>query len=606
MGLLGILTVLTVVILHVFSKGIVSTVVRLQNITRFLPQRLDNTADIAWPDSRIMELHDLCGNFQEMAVSLHERQDALRESQRHAAFLSDLVESSSQPFAIRGLDGGLGFFNAAYHDMLGYTREELEALHFIPRFTHPEWKDKEEVYLQEILRTGQPLRYEKEYLHKNGSRLPAELFVHLRRAESGQPLYYGFITDITARKQAETALQRSEERFRKIFENAATGIAITDLQGRFHQCNPAYCAILGYTEEELYELDFASLIHPEDREANLAQNLLLERGDLPFFEVENRYFHKNGQEVWVHKFISVLPDSAGKPTHLMALVTDITARKQAEEALRMSEARERERAAELQGVLDAAPSPIFIAYTPDVQHMIGNPAAYDLLRLPVGSNVSKDAPEEERPDYKAVKSGRELLSQELPLQRAIAGEVVQNFEFELVLTDGTVRQVSANSVPLFNELGAPRGGVTVLTDLTAYKKSQEALRRAHGELEQRVKDRTAELRATVTQLQEEVTERQQAEQALRESEQTLRYLATRILTAQENERKRIAMDLHEGLAQSLVTLKLFLRAFQKHLPANENSIKEDFDSAHNLILAMVDEVRRISQGLTPMLLENLA
>jgi PAS domain S-box-containing protein len=103
----------------------------------------------------------------------------------------------------------------------------------------------------------------------------------------------------------------------------------------------------------------------------------------------------------------------------------------------------------------------------------------------------------------------------------------------------------------------------------------------------------------------EVTERQRAEEALRESEQRLRHLASQILTAQEQERKRIAMELHEGLGQSMTVLKLYLRTIQRHLSGDGAEITEDFDNARSLLNEMVEEVRHISRGLSPTLLENL-
>jgi PAS domain S-box-containing protein len=111
------------------------------------------------------------------------------------------------------------------------------------------------------------------------------------------------------------------------------------MQGRFLQCNPAYSALLGYTEEELHQLTFPELVHPADLEANMAQIRLLVEGQVPFFEVENRYLHKSGKPVWVHKFTSILRDDTGRPAYLLALVTNTTERKRAEEALRESEGR---------------------------------------------------------------------------------------------------------------------------------------------------------------------------------------------------------------------------------------------------------------------------
>jgi signal transduction histidine kinase len=143
------------------------------------------------------------------------------------------------------------------------------------------------------------------------------------------------------------------------------------------------------------------------------------------------------------------------------------------------------------------------------------------------------------------------------------------------------------------------------TDITERQRAEEALRRAHDELEQRVEERTEELRLAVAHLQAEVTERQRAEQVVRESEQRLRYLASQILNAQEQERKRIAMELHEGLGQYLTALKMYLRAIQKNLPTEAVEIREDFVASQNLLREMIEEVRRISRGLSPALLENL-
>jgi PAS domain S-box-containing protein len=111
--------------------------------------------------------------------------------------------------------------------------------------------------------------------------------------------------------------------------------------GVFQECNPAYCDLLGYTEEELRSIDFVSLVHPDDREANLAQIRRLQAGEISSFDIENRYIHKDGAPMWVHKFVSVLLGGNGEPAHLIALVTKTTGRTRAEEALRESQERYR-------------------------------------------------------------------------------------------------------------------------------------------------------------------------------------------------------------------------------------------------------------------------
>jgi PAS domain S-box-containing protein len=143
---------------------------------------------------------------------------------------------------------------------------------------------------------------------------------------------------VADRTPPEQRLRSSEERFRKVYDNAPTGIAITDWSGRFEQCNPAYSALVGYSEDELRDRSFAELVHPEDRAANLAEVRRLQSGEVPYVEIENRYLRSDGEPVWVHKFISVLRDGGQEP-RLLALVSDVTERRRLDDLLRGSEER---------------------------------------------------------------------------------------------------------------------------------------------------------------------------------------------------------------------------------------------------------------------------
>jgi PAS domain S-box-containing protein len=138
-----------------------------------------------------------------------------------------------------------------------------------------------------------------------------------------------------ALQQSAAALRESEERFRGIFENAGTGIAIADLEGRFERCNPAYAAMLGYSQEELRELTCPSLLHPEDREANIAVRQRLLAQEIPSFEIVNRYIGKGSKLIWLQKHVSLLRDAAGKPTNTVVLATDVTERKRQEDHIRL-------------------------------------------------------------------------------------------------------------------------------------------------------------------------------------------------------------------------------------------------------------------------------
>jgi PAS domain S-box-containing protein len=137
------------------------------------------------------------------------------------------------------------------------------------------------------------------------------------------------------RDRSGRALRESEQRLRGIFEHAGTGIAVADLEGRFQTCNPAYAAMLGYSEQELRGLVCLALIHPEDREANAAEKRRLLAQEISSFEIVNRYIGKGGKLIWVHKHVSLLCDTEGNPAYTSVLATDITERKRQEDHIRL-------------------------------------------------------------------------------------------------------------------------------------------------------------------------------------------------------------------------------------------------------------------------------
>jgi diguanylate cyclase (GGDEF)-like protein/PAS domain S-box-containing protein len=128
-------------------------------------------------------------------------------------------------------------------------------------------------------------------------------------------------------------LQRSEARFRSAFDNAAIGMALVDLNGRWLQVNPSLCKILGYSEQELKALNFQSLTHREDLPSSLQYVSLLLEGKLPSFQLEKRYIHKLGYTVWVLWSASLARDGASKSARLIFQIQDITERQRAKEQL---------------------------------------------------------------------------------------------------------------------------------------------------------------------------------------------------------------------------------------------------------------------------------
>ena len=145
--------------------------------------------------------------------------------------------------------------------------------------------------------------------------------------------------EIADRNRAEAALRESEERFRGTFENAAVGVAHGDADGRLLRVNERLCDIIGYSREELLARTFQDVTHPDDLAFNVELYMTLMRGESLSFSLEKRYIRKDGSLVWVNVSVSLQRDAAGKPAYAIALIQDISERKQAEEALRLANAR---------------------------------------------------------------------------------------------------------------------------------------------------------------------------------------------------------------------------------------------------------------------------
>jgi signal transduction histidine kinase len=138
------------------------------------------------------------------------------------------------------------------------------------------------------------------------------------------------------------------------------------------------------------------------------------------------------------------------------------------------------------------------------------------------------------------------------------------------------------------------------------RKKTETIREALlDELDQHVKERTKDLLLTNERLQREIEERKRAEQMVRESEQQLRSLSYQLMATQEMERKRISRELHDELGQSLTIIKMRLRFIQENLMSDQIVLKEECENSMLYINEVIEDMRRLSQDLSPAVLEDL-
>ncbi len=151
----------------------------------------------------VRAFNTMTGHLRDREADLRAAYNELQVKDERNRFLANVIRSSSQPFGVGHVDGSIQMTNKAYSDLLGYTEEEMLRADWAPGHTPSEYREFEASKLAELTATGKPVRYEKEYIRKDGTRVPVELLVHIDTRESGERYYYSFITDLTERKVAE-------------------------------------------------------------------------------------------------------------------------------------------------------------------------------------------------------------------------------------------------------------------------------------------------------------------------------------------------------------------------------------------------------------------
>jgi PAS domain S-box-containing protein len=356
------------------------------------------------------------------------------------------------------MEGNILEANQSYLEMLGYTAGEILGLRY-QDVTPPKWHEFEaSIIAQQVLPLGYSDTYEKEHIRKDGAIFPIELRTYLIKDKSGAPAgMWAFIRDITHRKRAEEALREQEQQYRSIFESVSDGLLIVDRDGRVVEANPAVCAMHGYTREEMIGLSGSDFVHPDFlekfREAcNIVPGMIISAEPLDI--------RKDGSLLPLQVRGSTL-EFRGK-THLLGVVTDITERKQAEEALRQSELRFRQ-------VVEFSPLPIGLA-TADGKIEYVNPKFVETFGYSL-EDVSQLA-DWYRLAYPDPAYRQQVVSrwQEGLEKIALGISTTEVTEVEVACKDGSKRTMEIFGALLGNKTMA------LFNDLTERKQAEEVLR----------------------------------------------------------------------------------------------------------------------------------
>ncbi|MEQ9354146.1 PAS domain S-box protein [Coleofasciculus chthonoplastes] len=304
----------------------------------------------------------------------------------------------------------------------------------------------------------------------------------------GLTFLVSIIHDITERKQAERALQDSEERFRAIFEQASVGIALATPSGELLRVNQRYCEITGYPESELVGRRVQDITHPDDREQNIEYLQQLTSGKLSTYATEKRYIRHDGNYRWVYISISRVCDSENKPNYALAVVEDISDRKATEADLRDSEAKFR-------AFLESASEAIIVTNAQG-EIIVFNAKAEELFgynRTEVfGRNIEYLMPQPDhaipthhRADYLTHPSKRTMVkSQELYAQRR------DGTEFPVEVGLSTIKTKNGIFVIVF------------LNDITERQQAEHEIKRLNQKLESQIRE-TETRYAQIVELAEE-------------------------------------------------------------------------------------------------------
>ena len=372
-----------------------------------------------------------------------------------------------------------------------------------------------------------------------------------------------------------------EKRYRQMFEdNASISYVIDPDNGKIIDANAAAANFWGYAVEELRQMNIADINLSPRAELHFKMQQQVEHGSSGLFNYRHRL--KNGEIRDVEIYSTIIQHQS---TYIYCIVHDITSRKQAERALCESQAKLH---AIIETALDAVvqldANGVIIDWNTQAECTFG------LTRTEAIGTV--------------------LVDSIIPLQyhasfieglhHFVEGEegAVRHSQFEI-----EAKHRSGNEFPIEVAITTLVGSdgraeyCAFMRDIASRKKSEMALRKARTELENRVFERTAELVRSNRRLNSEIAERAQAQEALQESQEMLRQLVAHQDRIRENERKRIAREIHDELGQHLLVLRIDVsmlgRAENEHPKLGERieAILQHIDATMKSVRAIINNLR---------------
>ncbi len=489
-------------------------------------------------------------NVVGVALSRMRAEQVLHESEQR---YRDLFEKSRDGFVVVDTEGGFIDANPAFCDMLGYTLDELKQKKDFYEITPPRWHDweREEIWEKRLLHTGHSGVYEKEYIRRDGTVFPVELQSFTVFDDEGKPRYlWGIARDITERKRAIEALKESEEKYRTMFENTGAATVIIEDDTTLSLVNKRFEQLSGYSREEIeWTMSWTKFVVEEDLEImkSYHYNRRKESDKTP-----NRYeFGFKDRKGKVHDILLEVDIIPGTSKSIASLL-DITERKEAEERVREREARlkEAEKVArighwKLSLENDALywSDGIYRIFEIEPSRFRGTHEAFLEMVHPEDKEYVKKA-----------------------FSESIENKTLFSIDHRILLKNGTVKFVHNQCKTYYDEQGTALYSSGIIKD---------------------------------------ITERKQAEEELKTSQKNLRILSMHLAKSEEQERKRLAQELHDQVGQTLTGLGIDLNLICTRLPADtERDILNRLDDALEQVGHIAERIRDVMSELRPPVLDD--
>jgi PAS domain S-box-containing protein len=496
----------------------------------------------------------------------------IHHSPEAAAYLAAVVDSSQDGIITKNLSGIIQTWNKSAERIFGYTAEEAvdqSILLIIPPHLH-----SEEASILARLRNGELVdHFETVRRRKDGRLIDVALTISPVRDSHGTIIGASkIVRDVTESKQITSTMAKVQNLLALIVSSSDDAIISKDLSGTITSWNGGAERMFGYSAEEMIGSSILRIIPVERHSEEAAILTKLRRGErIDHYETVRQ--KKDGRLFDISITVSPLTDQEGNVIGASKIARDISEQKQAQRVLYESEERWRVTLQSIGDAVVATDRSAVVTFVNAVAAGILGRPAQDILGRPL-ADVFKVVNEETR---HAVDS---------PVDRVIQhGRIVGLANHTVVLRpDGTEVPIDDSAAPIRDREGRLVGVVLVFRDISERKRNESQLLRWNTELEIRVRERTAELV---------------------NSQERLRALASQLNLTEQRERRRLAADLHDYLAQllALIRIKLgqTLQRLPTHLPEGRASLME----IDGLLQQCLQYARTLMAQLSPSVLQDL-